>query len=671
LAGKLQELDVRGVPRGIDQSEHPGEGTVADMCNIDLSNGVYGQRPGLYLFGAGSIAPPNASCVGIFEYKHDARYKHSYYDTLINVSHNTSTSRVILSELRRIREASIVDISAPGSYSHGQACAVSGLWRVSNYYGEVQYFPCLVIVSEGNDPLVYYQAFGSGAVAALDAIDGGDSSTTYLTSPPKAKRIAMFKNRTFYGNCSDAKNRIYWTGRDPGLAMPVNVFPATYNMDIGTGNEIVDFAALQDRMYIFCTDGIYQLSGDGAGGMWSVVKISEVGALPDTNAAIDKRGVVYFITGDGICALRDTSVTNISHPRIGKIWDQLRSRLQSYVSTSHSPWLTYNESSDYVAVNIRNSSCVILVYYCSLDAWSRWGSWDLMVPSRPPDDVSYLQFVEAEQLIHTRHFSKSGSMVFGTAYWFSEMKEDYLYDDYAHSSIWGPITISPKSIYWFIDTNDYATQDDSFKTLRYLAVEAEPSGDWEMGIIPRHDGQTIEDAIQEPAASKWNIITDGTSSATHAIGASAATCQFPLATDGPVDVFYLDTMRKITDSATLANSTEAYNIKFAATKDYSGSTYYPGRLLVLQQDVARITSLNMKMGQAVSLLGTDFKLGVSVLSKLGYEIRTIPMNLTGRNFSIWFSNATTTEAAALGKGLKMKGWSLWFIPKKRMRPDAQ
>jgi hypothetical protein len=543
-----------------------------------------------------------------------------------------------------------------------------------------EYVPALLIVSGNNHPFVYFQDTSSrnGAVWYLNAIDGGLSDTTYLTEAPRAKIVKIFKERTFFANCSDAANRIYFTGADSAGAIPMNVFPSGYNMDVGSnGSAITDMVPVGDRMYIFTTQGTHILSGDGAGGIWSISKISEIPAVKSTNAVTANDGTIFFASPGGIYAVRDTSFKNISHPRVHLLWDDLfhRSSGNDQLSASlRSIQMTYNKTDDLLMVNFRSTIGSCLVYYCGMDAWSRWGNWDVGETNRAPDASAYDLYYYSQQYMYTDFFSKQGSVVLHLgAQGLLEFRKNECLDGTLYT------------IHWFIETNDYLDSDESIKLLRYIEIEAEPTGEWYMSIVPMHDGQSKEEAIRDKAGGKWDIIIDDASSAVHAIGTSGATSNFTAAADGPVDVILLDTMHKMSTNQTIKRPTSnlLYTVEFTSSQDYSlsghvSAEYVPGRLLMLPAGVANKTDINMLMEDTGrrTLNGTNkFRLGIDKISNTSYEIKTVPANITGRRFALWFSNCGMVHPyvstwAQPGMPFNLKGWSLWYMPKGRLRPNA-
>lgn len=108
-------------------------------------------------------------------------------------------------------------------------------------------------------------------------------------------------------------NAVYWSKDSQPEHVPLLNF-----VEIGDGSAIQRIVPTRDAMWVFKEDGIYRLTGNGAGppATWRVDEwdLSHYLAAKKTPAVLDD--VVYAWTNRGVIAVSDAGVVNISEPTI-------------------------------------------------------------------------------------------------------------------------------------------------------------------------------------------------------------------------------------------------------------------------------------------------------------------------------------------------------------------
>lgn len=85
--------------------------------------------------------------------------------------------------------------------------------------------------------------------------------------------------------------------------------PSSNETQVGTGT-IIAFVSTKDALWIFCTDGIYRLSGDG--GVWRIDQVAPGCILCGPRCATNLKEVVYAYTNYGLVAVVDSGIVPIS-----------------------------------------------------------------------------------------------------------------------------------------------------------------------------------------------------------------------------------------------------------------------------------------------------------------------------------------------------------------------
>lgn len=89
--------------------------------------------------------------------------------------------------------------------------------------------------------------------------------------------------------------------------------PAVNETRVGSA-AIISLVATKDALWIFCTDGIYRLSGDA--GVWRVDVVAPGCVLCAPQCAVNLREVVYAYTNQGFVMVTDSGTTPISDSKV-------------------------------------------------------------------------------------------------------------------------------------------------------------------------------------------------------------------------------------------------------------------------------------------------------------------------------------------------------------------
>jgi len=234
------------------------------------------------------------------------------------------------------------------------------------------------------------------------------------------------------------------------------------------------------------------------------------------------------------------------------------------------------------------------------------------------------------------------------------------------------VLASEFSVAAFIHTQRYFGDDSYFKNLRHAVAYIQNTGEWKLLMMALKDDEDFEDALRRDAGTKYAIIVDSANAQEHTV---AGTSQFQAATDGPVDVYNLETFIKEGDSLALVAASAADKIKFSAAFN---STNKAGKLLVIPEDkTPRRTrdmydSLTELYGYAAGYATYDD----AVASSPQMQKKTMGMNVFGREFSLFITNVgEVTESYSFGTfyarrcaRMVIGGWELWLIPTRKLRP---
>lgn len=648
-----------GLARGIDESEDPKDGTVADCFNIDTSEGTWRMRPGL---SPVNITPgayterPRLFAEYIPDYKYEGSHHPAF---LIGLGYSATLTEM----LRTYTTCSTLT-------GHGQtACQeytwVQGLWKFTTGM-KSRYTTALLITNGVDPPFIYHQKSGSGAVEALDAVSGGNSNISYLTSPPLGKCVALYKDRTFMGNIGgESGNRIYWTGPDAALAWPINVWPSNYNMDVGTAADITALKVFREYLVIFKNREVWVLSGEGVGGAWSVEKISSAseGALgPRCVCEIDGR--LVFFNEFGVYSWAGGGIKNISHPRLEKTWAKLNwsktSTLASSTTTDKHFQCLHEKRTHQVYISVSNLANVndtLLVWNYQNDTWNKWGVlWDnVWTEGHGAMGAEYnMRFTQLGA--ETQQLNADGPCVVwvhSTCY--LSHFERYQREDYGISPCF--------NIPWRIISHPYG-DNSTVKVANGYKIRAKMTGDWDMQTLLMRDDESVESALRRDN-STYNYIIDATSATEHDVN---GTSNFTVAANGPVDVWYVPLMVKRWDSRTITTATASTKIKFSSSVDASsGVVPNAGSLLVLPEDTTPIRSHVMYDSGAP--LWHSATLDTAKIFKIEYGSLDFRTNCTGRTFTLLISNfgnyegavdLTTNDNCEPGMDSEIDGWEIYY-----------
>ena len=122
--------------------------------------------------------------------------------------------------------------------------------------------------------------YGEAASDLTIAATNGDNYSPRLPAWPT----------TTDGGIDERKNRLLWSKLD----QPEHV-PASHELTVGRG-EIIRMITTQDRLLVFCTDGLYSITGNEFG--WSVDLVDRNIVIPSQHAVDQMKGTVYAYAKD-------------------------------------------------------------------------------------------------------------------------------------------------------------------------------------------------------------------------------------------------------------------------------------------------------------------------------------------------------------------------------------
>jgi hypothetical protein len=582
----------------------------------------------------------------IAEYVPDQRYMGSHYRALlVGYVDKSASSYQSCHEVLNSEVATTLTFSKTVGYTFGSFWSTAQ--HLLRYTDDdvVKYTPALVVATGEDIPEIYTQRTGTGAFESLDAIDGGDGTVTYLTAPPVGKYLEVFKERLFIANTADAGNRIHHTGPDSALAMVCNVWPASYNIDVGDSSPITGIRAWGDYLVIFKESSIYTITGDGVGGNWQIdLADTQHGAVSNSGIVATSAGLM-FIANDGVYLWSGGTAKNISHPYFQDTWNSY----SVAPSADFVPYAAYDPKRHLVLFGVSAGTTVntpltstditALVYDLKRNAWSRWGSW-----GGAPSDHGLVPMLDSffQLAATTSDYGGWGPTLVGIR---------AIVSTQMNLCVGG----STYSIPWFIQTNKYFKDDFYEKLLRYVVLWTKDSGDWDLATLTLRDDEYKTAALKRNASAS-NIIVDAANAAEHVID---GTSSFQTAASGPVDVYHIPFLYKEFDSRTLVASTGADKIKFSAALS---STSRAGELLILPEDTETQELTSMLDADSVVYGGSGVTYGNVRFAGEQFSKKIIPDNLQGKEFSLWMSNVGSyqsgTNYAKPGMLFELRGFGL-------------
>jgi hypothetical protein len=157
------------------------------------------------------------------------------------------------------------------------------------------------------------------------------------------------------------KNFLVWSNDN----QPEHV-PTSNSTFVGSG-EIVSMVGARDALWIFCTDGLYRLSGTG--GQWDLHPVDPTCIISGPQCAGVLNDTVYAYTNKGLVAITDAGVEHISQ---GILNDLLPG--PSYVETAKLQ-LCVDENNDEVYLLIQSATLgSASTLYCYSQVYKRWST---------------------------------------------------------------------------------------------------------------------------------------------------------------------------------------------------------------------------------------------------------------------------------------------------------
>jgi len=138
--------------------------------------------------------------------------------------------------------------------------------------------------------------------------------------------------------------------------------PAVNETRVGTGT-IIQFVSTKDALWIFCTDGVYRLSG--ADGNWNIDIIDPKCVLCAPQCATELLGQVYAYTSQGLVQVTDAGIVQVSHQVVRELLPgQPFSELGDMIVQG-------NDSNREVLISLGRSSNILYIYNTQQNAWTR------------------------------------------------------------------------------------------------------------------------------------------------------------------------------------------------------------------------------------------------------------------------------------------------------------
>lgn len=141
------------------------------------------------------------------------------------------------------------------------------------------------------------------------------------------------------------KNMIRWSND----SQPEH-FPAPNEDSVGNA-EIIALEATRDALWIFCTDGLFRLSG--AGGQWRLDTADTTIVLASPRASCVLKEAVYAYTNQGLVRITDAGTENLSEQIVGDILPGAE------YSETASIIVERNEAEDEIVIRLDATQCYV------------------------------------------------------------------------------------------------------------------------------------------------------------------------------------------------------------------------------------------------------------------------------------------------------------------------
>lgn len=653
--------------KGIDESAVPGPGTVAEAWNVETCDGTWRTRGGFT-----DWCPDNWDADWplrvIAEYIPDFRYEGSQHHALITGGGRYGSWYEYIGD-----SIAATSHTGTGQGAHRQHYTwVQGLWRYVANDADVKYTSAMLVTNGEDPPFIYHQATSTnrGTCVPLDAIDGL-SGLTCLKSPPKGRCVEVYKERFFMGNLYDgAGNRICWTGPDSALAFPMNVWPASYNLDVGDSSEIRAIKAWKEWLVIFKNNGVWALGGDGVGGVWNLERVQgEAGAgAIDCRAVCDIGDALVFFNANGVYLWSGGKIQNISHPRLQKTWRKL-------------DWTTYSASDGYIdktfqvlhdkqdkrvwisVATLPADNDLALIWNYGNDSWDIFGGghWDnLYIYEGAPSLYTYSAATVKDMVAfgaEVNEFFGEGPKILFQRGGYPVTYDRWMGFDEAIGNV--------ADVSWKIRSHPML-ESEEFKLARNVIVDCK-SGNQKVNFLVIADDETPETAFRK-SATAYNIISSHSSTNEHDV---AGTSNFQTVASGPVDIWFLPYLMRKEASVGILVPTAENKIKFNASVDLGpGVTTSPGDFIVIPEDQHALKIVDLNPVNNNRIWGTATWDNVEV-PRLEFIRTAIGVNTTGRKFSLLVTNVGgdtgpyTQIAGATDYGTRhpeIRSWEIWARP---------
>lgn len=635
---------------GIDQSENPRRGSIYDGVNVSSNKGYWTNRPGyqnIRLSGVSLDVP----CL-MAEYIPNPEFIHSHYYALLvgEVSDSAHDFGEILNS-QTVNALTLNSSKRPSGGTQKRWSVIDGLWRDSSETTDPNgyYIPCLILTNGHDRPLIYHQKDGSGQLDLLDSIDGGNSTLSYLTEPPIAEYYVKHKNFIFALKTNADPTLIYYTGLYYDATTPVNVWPTSNYLNVGSGRPITGGASWDNNLVVFKENEVWLVAGDGS--PWQIAMTDSNSGAFSQFCVVDTGDMLLYMNRNGIYRWNGTKGIRISHPRLQHLWEKL-----NWAETDNKRfYATYDSKERRVLFAVSTDSDEIngyIVYNLDTDTFDYWGEWFT-------DASGVFTTYPLEWLMEAKEWSGSGPTMLG-------IRSNRLVEVLGDFDTYGGIGGNNQPIYWYMQTQRHFTEDSQSKLLRYMMVRAKKTGDWQLSVLALVDGEGPQDALHRDTAGKHNVIVDSANATTHEVD---GTSQFQAASDGPVDVYYMPAMYKLWDSKAITTAGAADEIEFSVAQDSTGKS---GQLLVIPEDTCPVVLFDMyeSTDPIFDDAGTTFD--DERFIDPDFVKLTTDENVEGRSFALWISNVGSynsgSDWATMGNRMEIDGWGLWVKPRGVLRP---
>lgn len=676
----LAKYSETGRARGIDQSVKPAPGSVFESYNIDTNKGTWKSRPGwvhrykFINFDEGVYLHPS---FGLHDYIADPLMPGSHYSCLVGFILDDAVES---GGLNSGGTAGTVVVT-PTSDMYASTCDAT--LRYLDPQDNSYKFTKAILVAHLDYPLrVYSQRANQGTYELLAAYDGGDTDVSYLLEPPRCSIIIEYKQRYFAMRCSDGGNRVYHTTSNSDGVFHASTWVSTYNFPVGDSSDITAAAVTGDVLYIFKSDAVYKLSGDGVDGVWNLQPIS------DKYGAIGKKCVqvvghrIYFLSQQGLCVLSGDEVSLVFGDRLRHIWPKVKRDLANYKLT---PVVCYDSDYNRLLIMVglgrsctrqtsedtrysSNELNTIVVYNIEMDSIDLWGGGGAIEGGD----------IEAEYGVHTCKYALGylhASYVYegkkNTVVMISPEGQQNVLSDRCHVDLW---TRKLSDIYpwrcgveWYILTHEYGISDTQHKLFRHVEVQTQRTGDWSLGFAGILVGDSHSDTITKKSGGIWNTTIKDTLLYVN------GTSNFHLAAQGPVDAWiprvFLKILsnRPVLDSANNRLITPSDNLYYTDKEPlvFTQPGAYTGK-----KEVSQLKPGTFVIGGASTTLGTAIL--ASNIDRHTFRFHT---NIPGYGMRVFLTNQTVApmpgENDTDSKGLRLAkepkaeiyGWDVFYVPR--------